>query len=184
MRKIVLDLAVTLDGFIEGPNGEIDWCVMDEGMAFDDFLADIDTIFYGRVSYDLWGQYEPGADVSPVEKKIWASVHSKEKYVFSKNPRPDGKATYIGSDILDKIAEIKSRPGKNIWLYGGSSLITTFINNGLIDEYRLAVHPVILGAGKPLFTNLKNRTGLTLNYVKTSGSGVILVSYTKAPAVK
>ena len=121
MRKIVLDLAVTLDGFIEGPNGEIDWCVMDEGMAFDDFLADIDTIFYGRVSYDLWGQYEPGADVSPVEKKIWASVHSKEKYVFSKNPRPDGKATYIGSDILDKIAEIKSRPGKNIWLYGGSA---------------------------------------------------------------
>lgn len=184
MRKIVLDLAVTLDGFIEGPNGEIDWCVMDEEMAFDDFLGDIDTIFYGRVSYDLWGQYVPGADVSPVEKKIWSSVHSKEKYVFSKNPQPDGKATYISSDILDKIAEIKSRPGKNIWLYGGSSLITTFINHGLIDEYRLAVHPIILGAGKPLFTNLENRTGLTLNHVKTSASGVILLSYTKAAALK
>jgi dihydrofolate reductase len=59
MRKIILDLAVTLDGFIEGPNGEIDWCIMDEDMKFTDFLAGIDTIFYGRISYELWGNYQP-----------------------------------------------------------------------------------------------------------------------------
>ena len=57
MRKVILDLAVTLDGFIEGPNGEIDWCIVDGEMNFDEFLSDIDTIFYGRISYDLWGKY-------------------------------------------------------------------------------------------------------------------------------
>lgn len=64
MRKVILDLAVTLDGFIEGPNGEVDWCVMDEEMAFDQFLSKIDTILYGRKSYDLWGEYTPSATTS------------------------------------------------------------------------------------------------------------------------
>ena len=59
-RRIILDLAVTLDGFIEGANGEIDWCIMDEDMDFNEFLNDIDTIFYGRKSYELWGEKEGG----------------------------------------------------------------------------------------------------------------------------
>ena len=114
MRKIILNLAVTLDGFIEGPNGEIDWCQMDdsaemgEGSAFDKFLSGIDTIFYGRVSYDMWGQYQPAANASTFEKKLWENVHSKKKYVFSENPKPDGKATFISSDIPVKIKEIKN----------------------------------------------------------------------------
>ena len=62
MRNIILNLAVTLDGYIEGPNGEIDWCIMDEEINFDSFLESIDTIFYGRVSYDLWGNFE--ADIN------------------------------------------------------------------------------------------------------------------------
>jgi dihydrofolate reductase len=63
-RRIVLDLAVTLDGFIEGLNGEVDWCIMDEDMDFNEFLNGIDTILYGRKSYDLWGQYTPGNEAS------------------------------------------------------------------------------------------------------------------------
>jgi dihydrofolate reductase len=61
-RKIILDLAVTLDGFIEGKNGEVDWCIMDADMGFIHFLNQIDTILYGRKSYDLWGQYTPGSE--------------------------------------------------------------------------------------------------------------------------
>ena len=82
MRNIVLDLAVTLDGFIEGPNGEIDWCIMDDDMGFEEFLASIDTIFYGRVSYDIWGNYQPEPTATETEKDIWAAVHSKQKFVF------------------------------------------------------------------------------------------------------
>jgi dihydrofolate reductase len=186
MRKIILNLAVTLDGFIEGPNGEIDWCRMDDEPAsesgaathFEVFLDSIDTIFYGRVSYDMWGQYQPDAGASEFEQRLWGGVHSKKKVVFThSSDRADGKAKYITSDIAGRVGEIKSEPGKNIWLYGGGSLITTFVNQGLIDNYLLAVHPVILGSGKPLFNDIRQRVGLKLNRVVTSNSGVMLVDY-------
>ncbi len=177
MRKIILDLAVTLDGFIEGANGEIDWCIMDDDMGFENFLDDIDTIFYGRISYELWGQFQPADDASMAQKKLMKKIHSKDKYVFSKTQKEDDKATYISSVIAEKVNEIKNKPGKNIWLYGGSKLITTFIDEELIDEYRLFVHPIILGKGKPVFGNIKTRVGLTLNYMKTFKSGVVLLCY-------
>jgi len=71
MKKVILNLAVSLDGFIEGPNGEIDWCIMDDDMDFESFIASIDTIFYGRVSYDAWGNFQPDATTSPAEKEMW-----------------------------------------------------------------------------------------------------------------
>jgi len=87
MRKIILDLAVTLDGFIEGPNGEIDWLEGDENTDFGDILNNIlvgiDSVFYGRVSYDLWGNFQPGEDASPKLKEAYRSLHNKKKYVFS-----------------------------------------------------------------------------------------------------
>ncbi len=69
MRKIILNLATTLDGFIEGANGELDWCILEEDMQFSRFLDSIDTIFYGRVSYDQWGNYKPDAAASDMEKR-------------------------------------------------------------------------------------------------------------------
>lgn len=87
MRKIILDLAITLDGFIEGPNGEIDWCIMDEDMDFTGFLKGIDTIFYGRVSYDAWGNFIPEGEVSVPERELWETVHSKRKIVFSRQEK-------------------------------------------------------------------------------------------------
>ena len=180
-RKIILDLAVTLDGFIEGPNGEIDWLVKDEDIDFGDILADIlagiDTIFYGRVSYDKWGNYHPDENAGSKLKEAYSLLHSKPKYVFSTTKTNDGKAIFINSNIKEKVMEIKQQPGKNIWLYGGGNLITTFINLGLVDVYRLAVHPVILVSGKPLFKDIKERVGLKLSDVKTSKSGVVLLNY-------
>ncbi|MFA6058171.1 MAG: dihydrofolate reductase family protein [Taibaiella sp.] len=177
MRKIILDLAVTLDGFIEGPNGEIDWCIMDGESNFGDFLAGIDTILYGRISYDLWGNYQPGADEDPFMKDIYKAIHSKTKYVFSTTKQDDGKATFIHSNIKEAVGEIVKQPGKDIWLYGGGKLITTFINLGLVDVFQLAVHPVILGSGKPLFQDIKDRMNLKLTGTKTSESGVVFLSY-------
>ena len=183
MRKIIVNVAVTLDGFIEGPNGEIDWinndaaAEMGEGSPFDQFLTTVDTIFYGRISYDLWGQYQPDSNASSAEKSLWQNVHSKKKYVFSNNPKDDGKAIFVSAPIVEQVNKIKQEPGKNIWLYGGSSLITSFMNEGLVDAYLLAVYPVILGEGKPLFSNVKNKINLGLKEVSTSKSGVVFMNY-------
>ena len=179
-RRIVLDLAVSLDGFIEGPNGEVDWCIMDKDMDFKDFLNDIDTILYGRKSYDLWGQYTPGNEATDNDIEIWEMVHSKKKYVFSKTlTKIENNVMIINDNISEEINKIKNELGKDIWLYGGASLITTFINLGLVDEYRLSIHPVILGAGKPLFVDIKQRLELKLVNTRRSSSGVVQHCYHK-----
>jgi dihydrofolate reductase len=177
-RRIILDLAVTLDGFIEGKNGEVDWCIMDSEMGFVHFLHQIDTILYGRKSYDLWGEFTPGIEHSDTEKEIWGLVHSKEKYVFSKTQKgTDNKATFIHDHILEEVNLLKNKPSKDIWLYGGASLITTFINLELVDEFRLSVHPVILGEGKPLFMDIKQRLNVKLVNTRTFSSGVVQLIY-------
>lgn len=99
MKKIILDLAVSLDGFIEGPNREIDWCIMDDDMDFGGFLSGIDTIFYGRKSYEMWGNFQPGPNANEAEKSVWTAIHSKQKFVFSGTAQKDKYATFIGSDI-------------------------------------------------------------------------------------
>lgn len=177
-RKLILDLAVTLDGFIEGKNGEVDWCIMDPEMGFVDFLNQIDTILYGRKSYDLWGQFTPEFEQADSEKEMWSLVHSKEKYVVSRSQKgTDRKAIYINENIFEEVTKLKHIPGKDIWLYGGASLITTFINLGLVDEFRLSVHPVILGEGKPLFIEIKQRLNLKIVNTRTFSSGVVQLIY-------
>ena len=181
MRKLILNLAITLDGFIEGPNGEIDWLVRDSMIDFSDILnqilSDKDAIFYGRISYDKWGNFRPD-DASPKLKEAYRLMHSKQKYVFSRTKTGDASdAIFINSDIQERVLEIKQQPGENIWLYGGAKMVTTLLNFDLIDEFRLAVHPVVIGSGKPLFQNIEDRHKLKLIDVEGFGSGVILVKY-------
>ncbi len=177
-RKVILDLAVSLDGFIEGPKGEVDWCIMEPDMDFGGFLSDIDTILYGRKSYELWGQYIPGDESSDFDKELWKQVHSKKKYVFSTTlANQDSGVTLVSQNIAEEINAMKLEPGKDIWLYGGANLITTFMDLGLIDMYRLSIHPVILGEGKPLFTPMKQRRGLKLTGNRSFLSGVVQLCY-------
>lgn len=177
MRKVILDLAVTLDGYIEGINGEIDWCIMDDDMNFNSFLSSIDAIFYGRVSYDTWGNFRPDENANETEQKFWQNIHSKKKYVFTSQSREDNKATFINTDIAKNVAAIKQQDGKDIWLYGGASLIKTFTGLELIDVYRISVHPVALGNGKPLFEDLKGRLELKLIETNVFKSGVVQLVY-------
>jgi dihydrofolate reductase len=182
MRKIILNLATTLDGYIEGPNGELDWLVRDETTDFGDILMDIlsdkDIIFYGRISYEKWGHAEAGKNASPKLKAAYELLNSKTKYVFSTTKTGDGTpAVFINSNIKEKVSRIQQEAGKNIWLYGGAKLVTTFLNLDLIDEYRLAVHPVLLGKGKLLFQHIEDHHKLQLIDVKGYPSGVILMSY-------
>lgn len=177
MKKIILDLAVTLDGFIEGPNGEIDWCILDDDMELDDFLETVDTIFYGRVSYDAWGNFLPDDQAPVAEKRLWQAIHSKNKVVFSSQDRNDTRALFLSDDLAARVAGIKAKGGKDIWLYGGAGLIRTFIDLGLIDVYRLSVHPVVLGEGKPLFADVSSRLDLKLSATRTFRSGVVQLVY-------
>lgn len=177
MRKVILDLAVTLDGYIEGPNGEIDWCILDDDMDLEGFLSGIDTIFYGRVSYDAWGNYRPDEAAGAAEKKLWENVHSKNKVVFTSQDRKEENVLLIHSDIAGKVEEMKKQEGKDIWLYGGAGLIKTFIGLGLVDLYRISVHPTVLGSGKPLFEDLNERIELKLIASNPFKSGVVQLIY-------
>ena len=168
MRKVVLGLAVSLDGFIEGPNGEYDWCVPSPEYDFHAFFNRFDTIFVGRKTYEMSSEMEGGPPGFPKFKE----------YVFSTtlDKVKDG-ATLIKDDTKAEVENIKKEKGKDIWLFGGAGLTISLLNLGLVDELSLAVYPVLLGGGKPLFNNIKDRINLTLLDTKTYSTGVVSLTY-------
>lgn len=181
MRNVILSAAISFDGFIEGPNGEIDWIIFGDtegGSDLMELVEEIDTVLYGRVSYEMWGNPEITDQSSDFEKNFYGAIGKMDRYVFSRTKTEfGGNPTVISGGIAELIRDLKSRPGKNIWLYGGASLVTTFMNLDLVDEFWLGVMPVILGKGKPLFENVEQRHRLRLKESKTSPSGVISVRY-------
>ena len=168
MRKVILGLAVSLDSFIEGPNGEYDWCFTDQDYGLSTFFKRVDTVFVGRKTYEMSSGMEGGGAGFPKFKE----------YIFSTtlNKVKDG-ATLINGDIKAQVQEIKKEKGKDIWLFGGAGLTTSLLNLGLIDELSLNVHPVLLGRGKPLFNNIKDRIKLTLVDTKTFSTGLVSLTY-------
>ena len=112
---------------------------------------------------------------------MWQEIHSKQKYVFThQKSLVSADAVYISSeDMRVNIDKIKAQQTKDIWLYGGSNIITSFINNNLIDEYRLSIHPVVLGSGIPLFEHLTDRVNLIHVKTNTYQSGVVQLIYNK-----
>ena len=168
MRKVILGVAVSLDGFIEGPNGEYDWCLTDQDYGFSDFFKRVDTIFVGRKTYEMSLGMEAGGAGFPKFKE----------YVFSTTlDKVKEGATLINGDIKFQVENIKKENGKDIWLFGGAGLTTSLMNLGLVDELSLAVHPILLGDGKPLFNNIKDKTKLTLIGTKTYSTGLVSLTY-------
>jgi dihydrofolate reductase len=167
MRKIVLGLAITLDGLIEGPNGEYDWCFTDQDYGMKEFLESIDAVFYGRKSYELMMNWEGGNPFA-----------NKKSYVFS-HSWTDGHNNFevVSGDVIAKVKALKEAKGKDIWLFGGASLTTFLMNHGLVDQLWLSVHPIILGKGKPLFVELVNRTKLELMETKPYETGLLSLRY-------
>jgi dihydrofolate reductase len=168
MRKIILSVAVSLDGFIEGPNGEYDWCVMDEEYDFAEFFNRIDTTLVGRKTYEMslaMGEGPPG-------------FPKFKEYVFSTTLESVKEGSIlIKGNIKAEVEKIKAEKGKDIWLFGGASLTTSLMNLGLVDELALAVYPILLGSGKSLFQNIKERIKLTLVDTKKYSSGVVFLTY-------
>lgn len=168
MRKIIVQLAVSLDGFIEGANGEYDWCFTDQDYGMTAFLESIDTILYGRKSYEL------------LLKTGDTSFEKFRTIICTKKKNLAFKGVEIWSDrLLEKVNTLKNQPGKDIWFFGGAELLTVFLENDWVDELRLALHPIVLGSGKPLFQNLSKRKYLRLTHVQHYSTGLIMVHYEK-----
>lgn len=165
-RKVILNLCLTLDSFIEGPNGEYDWCLTDQDYGMTDFLNRIDTIFFGRKSYEQLQEAAPGA------------FADKQTVVFSTTLKNEENSFKIISDnIKSEIENFLTQPGKDIWLFGGASLTSALLKLNLVDELMIALHPLILGKGKPLFSDIENRIPLKLTDTKTYSSGLVQLFY-------
>lgn len=170
MRKIILQLAVSLDGYIEGPNGEFDWCFTDQDYGMSAFFKRIDTTFMGRKTYEL---------ALAMESEAPPGFPKFKEYVFSNTIKKAKEGVIvIKGNIKSKVEKIKKEKGKDIWLFGGAEIISLLINLQLVDELILAVHPVLLGAGKPLFKDISDITWLTLTDSKIYPNGLVFLTYT------
>ena len=181
MRKIIVSNYITLDGFFAGPNGEFDWFVWDEETAeySKSLLTSIDTILFGRVTYELMAGYWPTASPPAEDPVIIDAMNNLPKIVFSKTlDKVEWKnSRLVKENIAGEVATLKQRPGKDMVIYGSGSIVTTLTQLGLIDEYRIFVNPVVLGSGKPLFKGLNDRLNLKLLTTKTFNCGVVLLHY-------
>ena len=165
---ILLNLAVSLDGFIEGPNGEFDWCFTDQDYGMTEFLGRCDAILFGRKSYEIVLQF----DTNPYPDKM--------KYVFSRTMTSAAPNTQIMSgDVAEALAGVKQRTAGDIWFFGGADLLGQCLQHDLIDEMHLAIHPLLLGRGKPLFSSLSERKYFRLQTAKTYDSGLAQLIYTR-----
>ena len=169
MRKIILQLAVSLDSFIEGPNGEFDWCFTDQDYGMEDFLGRIDTIFAGRKTYEL---------LLSMGEQGRAAFPKLKYYIFSNTlAGVEEDDILVKGDVLQEVTKIKNEPGKDIWLFGGADLTSSLIQLKLVDEIALAVHPILLGSGKRLFNNINEKIKLQLTDSKTYSSGLVFLTY-------
>jgi len=188
MRNLIFFMHTSLDGFVAGLNGEMDWIKVDDEMF--DFVATMtdqaDTALYGRVTYEMMQSYWPKAGEQPnaskhdIEHSTWYNRVSK--VVLSRTMKETGlqNTTVINDQLSEKINSIKHRGDKNILIFGSPRASQSLLNQGLIDEFWLFVNPIILGQGMPLFKNITGTTKLKFVESKTFTCGVIALHYAKS----
>jgi dihydrofolate reductase len=194
-RRVVAQTFVTLDGYMVGPDEDISWVAVgfDPEMANDiavNMSQNSDHFVLGRVTYEIFASYwphaipyEPGDALRPAEGKedprIINALNDYPKLVFSRTlPQPEWRNTYVFRDGLeDEIRKLKTQPGKAISIQGSASIVQALERADLIDEYQLYVHPVLLGAGKPLFATGVTRQDFALARVKPYANGVVAMHY-------
>jgi dihydrofolate reductase len=183
MGKLIFSMMVSLDGYIETPSKSLDWVIPDEELHtfINDQVRDQSAFLYGRRLYELMAGFWPTADEDPAAppyivdfSRIWKAM---PKIVFSTTlDTVDWNSTLVRDDAAGEIAKVKARSEKDLEI-GGPNLAATAIRHGLIDEYRLFVHPVVLGNGTPFFPALRNRVDLRLADTRTFNSGVVYLRY-------
>jgi dihydrofolate reductase len=182
MGRLIYSMSVSLDGFVETPDRSLDWVRVDEEFhgVFNDEARAMSAFLYGRRMYELMSAYWPTAEsdpsATPVEvefARIWTTT---PKIVFSRTLDEVGwNSRLVRDGAIDEVARLKSQ-GLEMGV-GGPTTAAAFIQAGLIDEYRLALHPVVLGGGTPFFPRLEDRLDLRLLEARTFQSGVIYLRY-------
>lgn len=186
MRKVIYCLNVSLDGFVEDSNGSLDWGNPDEELLqfFNEQEREFGYQLYGRRTYENMAAHwttahtKPSAPAHEIEYAlIWQSV---PKLVFSKTLQHVGaNARLVSDNIAEEVKALKAQLGKDM-VVCGAGIAASFMRLDLIDEYRLLVHPVVLGGGKPMFPPLDKRIGLRLIESRQVGSAVVLLRYQRA----
>nr|WP_082269109.1 dihydrofolate reductase family protein [Leptospira interrogans] len=179
MRKIILQTMLSMNGYFEGPNSTIDWHVVDEefNKYTIDFLDQVDVLLFGRITYELMANYWPTAIVdNPI---IATKMNEITKIVFSKTLANVKwkNSILVYNNVKKEVAKLKKQQGKDIAIFGSSSLAATLIEQKLIDEVRIFISPIVLGEGKTLFQGIQNRISLKLIQTKTFQSGNVLLYY-------
>ena len=187
MRKIIVSVNVTLDGYMAGPNCELDWHFnsWNDEMArsLTEQLSKADTILLGRVTYKGMAQHFSSVPVcllTPRENLDFADMlNHYPKIVFSKTLTAAtwNNSKIVKSNIAKEVVKLKQQPGKDMIIYGSGQLVASLTKLGLIDEYRLWVHPIVLGGGKPLFKEVQQALNLSLYKTQTFSSGVVILFY-------
>jgi dihydrofolate reductase len=183
MRKVILLMSVSLDGFFEGPEHELDWQVVDDELHqhFNDQLRSMSAFLDGRATYELMARFWPTADLDPGSSPpmvefagIWRNM---PKFVYSRTlERADWNATIVRDVVPDEVMALKAQPGGDM-VVGGAELAAEFMRHGLLDELRIYVHPVVLGRGRPLFPQLGQAVALHLVETRAFARGVALLRY-------
>jgi dihydrofolate reductase len=182
MRKLIYSMGVSLDGFIAGPGGNIDWSVPDEELHrfHNQQTGEIGVHLCGRRLYEVMTYWETAdqdpsaADYELEFARLWQEL---PKIVFSKTlDSVEGNARLVRDGLAGEVAKLKEQPGKDLAV-GGAGLASAAMMLNLIDEYRLFVYPVLLGGGTPYFPALEDRLNLELMETRTFGSRVVHVRY-------
>ncbi|MDS0138314.1 MULTISPECIES: dihydrofolate reductase family protein [unclassified Amycolatopsis] len=186
MREIVYMVHTSLDGCVEGPNGEFDWPVMGpELSAYSRGLSSRCGEFaYGRKVWDMMSAYWPAAESisdDPHDLAFAPVWRETPKVVFSRTlEKADWNTRVVGGDLTEAVASLKAEPGEDLLLMGGAELAAELTARGLIDEYQIFVHPVVLGGGKRPFAESTARLGLTLAQSRMFDDEVVLLRYRRA----
>jgi len=187
-RTMIAALQVSLDGFTQGTNGEKDW--VDSWADAIELIPDVDTFVLGGHMYPDYGEYweaihdNPGR-VPPFQERIPSKSEIAYARLAARTPHVVLSTTlervsWPAAQIIRDVAELrtlKAQPGKNMYVVGGATLVANLLNEDLIDELRLIVHPIVLGRGQPLFGGLSKRLSLDLVQAKSTKSGGVIVTY-------
>ncbi len=184
-RKIISLMHISLDGFAAGPNGELEWAVVDEEIHADvaAMLTTVDTALYGRITYQMmesfWPTVPANPDATEFERQHSRWIEDVRKIVFSRTlDRVTGNNTrLIKERIAEEAARLKQQPGNDMMIFGSPSIVHELTRHGMIDEYRINLDPIVLGGGVPLFPESAEPIRLNLLEAKTFRSGVVGLRY-------
>jgi len=186
MRKIKLQMQLSLDGFVCGPDGEMDWMVWNWDDVLKNYVAEltnsVDTFLLGRSTGEGMAVYWPTVTSNPEsnEEEKWMAerLNNLPKIVFSRTiPHINWTNVRVASDIVEEVKELKQEPGKDIMIYGGAGIVSSFIRENLIDEYHLFINPVVIGKGKTIFGDIRHTMKLNLVNITRSTTGIVIFHY-------